>query len=101
MGRLLLVSRHACLPFAARKVSMGVMRIVVDPPSDASARRCAVEGNDNVRVLNLLGPLLGDLFTTSQEFSLKTVPMVAGQMLHTAVMADPRSAVGLAQSWTS
>jgi hypothetical protein len=33
---------HACLPFAARKASMGVMRIVADPPSDAGARRRAL-----------------------------------------------------------
>jgi hypothetical protein len=31
-GGLLMISHHACLPFAARKVSMGMMRIVADPP---------------------------------------------------------------------
>jgi hypothetical protein len=38
MGVLLMVSRHACLPFAARKASLAMSRIVTDPPSDAGAR---------------------------------------------------------------
>lgn len=52
-------------------------------PGIANVHYCDVEGEHNVMVMDLLGPSLEDLFNLcNRKFTLKTVLMLADQMLH-------------------
>jgi len=52
-------------------------------PGIANAHYCDVEGDYNVLVMDLLGPSLEDLFNIcNRKFSLKTVLLMADQMLY-------------------
>jgi len=52
------------------------------PGGIPSIKWCGVDGEDNVLVMDLLGPSLEDLFVyCGRKFSLKTVLMLADQMV--------------------
>jgi len=53
------------------------------PGGIPSIKWCGVDGEDNVLVMDLLGPSLEDLFVyCGRKFSLKTVLMLADQMVN-------------------
>jgi len=71
-------SKHPMLMYEAKLVKhlQGV-------PGIATVHYCDVEGDYNVMVMDLLGPSLEDLFNIChRQFSLKTVLMIADQMLY-------------------
>jgi hypothetical protein len=52
------------------------------PGGIANVKWCGVDGDENVLVIDLLGPSLEDLFVyCGRKFSLKTVLMLADQMV--------------------
>lgn len=60
-----------------------IYRILQGGTGVPNIRWCGVEGDYNVLVLDLLGPSLEDLFNfCSRKFSLKTVLMLADQMIN-------------------
>jgi casein kinase 1 len=71
-------SKHPMLMYEAN-----LLKHLQGVPGIASVHYCDVEGEYNVMVMDLLGPSLEDLFNIChRKFSLKTVLMVADQMLY-------------------
>jgi hypothetical protein len=61
-----------------------VLCLVSLPVGIPTIRWCGAEGDYNVMVMELLGPSLEDLFNfCSRKFSLKTVLLLADQMVST------------------
>jgi len=60
-----------------------ILRHLQGGPGVAKIHYCATEGDYNVMVMDLLGPSLEDLFNINRrKFTLKTVLMLADQMLY-------------------
>jgi len=71
-------SKHPMLMYEAK-----LIKHLQGVPGIASVHYCDVEGDYNVMVIDLLGPSLEDLFNICRrKFSLKTVLMIADQMLY-------------------
>mmetsp|Transcript_16855 Transcript_16855/g.47858 ORF Transcript_16855/g.47858 Transcript_16855/m.47858 type:complete len:379 (-) Transcript_16855:155-1291(-) len=71
-------SKHPMLMYEAK-----LIKHLQGVPGIASVHYCDVEGDYNVMVIDLLGPSLEDLFNICRrQFSLKTVLMIADQMLY-------------------
>ncbi|XP_057447180.1 casein kinase 1-like protein 3 [Lotus japonicus] len=70
-------TKHAQLLYEAK-----LYNILQGGSGIPSIKWCGVEGEDNVLVMDLLGPSLEDLFVyCGRKFSLKTVLMLADQMI--------------------
>jgi len=71
-------SKHPMLMYEAK-----LIKHLQGVPGIATVHYCDVEGDYNVMVMDLLGPSLEDLFNIChRQFSLKTVLMIADQMLY-------------------
>lgn len=71
-------SKHPMLMYEAK-----LIKHLQGVPGIASVHYCDVEGDYNAMVMDLLGPSMEDLFNICRrKFSLKTVLMVADQMLY-------------------
>jgi len=71
-------SKHPQLMYEAK-----LLKHLQGVPGIANVHYCDVEGDYNAMVMDLLGPSLEDLFNIcNRKFSLKTVLMLADQMLH-------------------
>jgi len=71
-------SKHPMLMYEAK-----LLKHLQGVPGLATVHYCDVEGDYNVMVMDLLGPSLEDLFNIcTRKFSLKTVLMIADQMLY-------------------
>lgn len=71
-------SKHPQLMYEAK-----LLKHLQGGPGIANVHYCDAEGEHNVMVMDLLGPSLEDLFNVcKRKFTLKTVLMLADQMLH-------------------
>lgn len=71
-------TQHPQLMYEAK-----LLKHLAGVPGIANVHYCDVEGDYNAMVMDLLGPSLEDLFNIcNRKFSLKTVLMIADQMLY-------------------
>ncbi|KAG6770618.1 hypothetical protein POTOM_026305 [Populus tomentosa] len=76
-GEIVAVKIHPQLLYEAK-----LYKILGGGSGIANIKWCGVDGEDNVLVIDLLGPSLEDLFVyCGRKFSLKTVLMLADQMI--------------------
>jgi casein kinase 1, epsilon len=76
------VSEQQTNDFYAPFQSVLIFLLLMYAAGIANIKWCGIDGDENILVIDLLGPSLEDLFVyCGRRFSLKTVLMLADQMV--------------------